>query len=112
MTATAVYVGDQLREYFKLEVAVIPPNTPNIREDEPDRIYATRGEKDEALIARDRRGATRRAGRCWSARWTSRSPSRSPHGLADGRRPVRGAQRQERRRGGARSSPRPARSAR
>ena len=44
-------VGDQLREYFKLEVAVIPPNTPCIREDEPDRIYATRAEKDEALVA-------------------------------------------------------------
>jgi preprotein translocase subunit SecA len=51
MTATAVHVGDQLREYFKLEVAVIPPNTPCIREDEADRIYATRAEKDEALIA-------------------------------------------------------------
>ena len=51
MTATAVYVGDQLREYFKLEVAVIPPNTPRIRVDEPDRIYATRAEKDDALIA-------------------------------------------------------------
>jgi preprotein translocase subunit SecA len=51
MTATAVHVGDQLREFFKLEVAVIPSNTPCIREDEPDRIYATRAEKDEALIA-------------------------------------------------------------
>jgi preprotein translocase subunit SecA len=51
MTATAVLVGDELREFFKLEVAVIPPNTPNIREDEPDRIYATRAEKEEALIA-------------------------------------------------------------
>ncbi|MBM0274903.1 accessory Sec system translocase SecA2 [Micromonospora tarensis] len=50
MTATAVLVGDQLREFFNLEVAVIPPNTPCIREDEPDRIYATRAEKDEALI--------------------------------------------------------------
>ena len=50
MTATAVLVGDQLREYFGLEVAVIPPNTPNIREDEPDRIYATRAEKEDALI--------------------------------------------------------------
>ncbi|MEU7918139.1 accessory Sec system translocase SecA2 [Micromonospora zamorensis] len=50
MTATAVLVGDQLREFFGLEVAVIPPNTPCIREDEPDRIYATRAEKDEALI--------------------------------------------------------------
>lgn len=51
MTATAVLVGDQLREFFKLEVAVIPPNTPCVRVDEPDRIYATRAEKEEALIA-------------------------------------------------------------
>ncbi len=51
MTATAVHVGDQLREYFKLEVAVIPSNTPCVREDESDQIYATRAEKDEALIA-------------------------------------------------------------
>ncbi|MEU5906878.1 accessory Sec system translocase SecA2 [Micromonospora sp. NPDC047527] len=50
MTATAVLVGDQLREFFGLEVAVIPSNTPCVREDEPDRIYATRAEKDEALI--------------------------------------------------------------
>ncbi|GAA2190224.1 accessory Sec system translocase SecA2 [Micromonospora lupini] len=50
MTATAVLVGDQLREFFGLEVAVIPPNTPCVREDESDRIYATRAEKDEALI--------------------------------------------------------------
>jgi preprotein translocase subunit SecA len=50
MTATAVLVGDQLREYFKLEVAVIPPNTPCVREDLPDRIYATRGEKEDALV--------------------------------------------------------------
>jgi preprotein translocase subunit SecA len=51
MTATAVHVGDQLREFFKLEVAVIPPNTPCIRVDEPDRIYATHAEKEETLIA-------------------------------------------------------------
>lgn len=50
MTATAVLVGDQLREFFGLEVAVIPPNTPCVREDEPDRIYATRAEKEEALV--------------------------------------------------------------
>ncbi|WP_433120947.1 accessory Sec system translocase SecA2 [Micromonospora sp. CA-246542] len=55
MTATAVLVGDQLREFFDLEVAVIPPNTPCVREDEPDRIYATRAEKDEALIDEIRR---------------------------------------------------------
>ncbi|NMO55476.1 accessory Sec system translocase SecA2 [Actinoplanes sp. TBRC 11911] len=50
MTATAVHVGEQLREYFKLEVAVIPPNTPNVREDEPDRIYSAHDMRDEALV--------------------------------------------------------------
>ncbi|GAB7052043.1 accessory Sec system translocase SecA2 [Catenuloplanes indicus] len=50
MTATAVLVGDQLREFFKLEVAVIPPHKPNIREDLPDRIFATRQEKEDALV--------------------------------------------------------------
>ena len=51
MTGTAVHVGDQLREFYQLEVAVIPPNTPCIREDEPDRVYASAEEKEEALIA-------------------------------------------------------------
>jgi preprotein translocase subunit SecA len=50
MTATAVHVGEQLREYFKLEVAVIPPNTENIREDEPDRIYSVHEDRDRALV--------------------------------------------------------------
>jgi preprotein translocase subunit SecA len=61
MTATAVHVGEQLREFFKLEVAVIPPNTPCVRVDEPDRIYATREEKDEALAAEI--AASHKAGR-------------------------------------------------
>jgi preprotein translocase subunit SecA len=51
MTATAVLVGDQLREFFKLEVAVIPRHKPCIREDEPDRIYSSQEERDEAMIA-------------------------------------------------------------
>ncbi|MFB9236449.1 accessory Sec system translocase SecA2 [Plantactinospora siamensis] len=55
MTATAVLVGDQLREFFGLEVAVIPPNTPCIRVDNPDRIYATRAEKEDALVDEIRR---------------------------------------------------------
>jgi preprotein translocase subunit SecA len=50
MTATAVHVGEQLREYFGLEVAVIPSNTPNIRADEPDRIYSAHETRDEALV--------------------------------------------------------------
>ena len=41
MTGTAVAVGEQLREFYGLEVAVIPPNRPCIRDDEPDRLYAT-----------------------------------------------------------------------
>ena len=44
MTGTAVAVGEQLREFYGLEVAVIPPNRPCIREDEPDRLYAHHGE--------------------------------------------------------------------
>jgi preprotein translocase subunit SecA len=51
MTATAVHVGDQLREFFGLEVAVIPRHRPLIRVDEPDRLYASREERDEALAA-------------------------------------------------------------
>ncbi|BFU44154.1 accessory Sec system translocase SecA2 [Krasilnikovia sp. MM14-A1004] len=50
MTATAVHVGEQLREYFKLEVAVIPSNAENIRIDEPDRIYSAHDMRDEALV--------------------------------------------------------------
>jgi preprotein translocase subunit SecA len=51
MTATAVLVGDQLREFFRLEVAVIPRHRPCIRVDEPDRLYASREERDAALVA-------------------------------------------------------------
>jgi preprotein translocase subunit SecA len=50
MTGTAVNIGDELREFYKLEVAVIPPNTPCIRIDEPDRVYATADEKEAALM--------------------------------------------------------------
>ncbi len=51
MTATAVLVGQELREFFKLEVAVIPPNSPCVRVDEPDRVYIGPDEKLEALVA-------------------------------------------------------------
>jgi preprotein translocase subunit SecA len=49
MTGTAVAVGEQLREFYGLEVAVIPPNRPCVREDEPDRLYATVRQKEDAL---------------------------------------------------------------
>ncbi len=51
MTATAVTIGEQLREFYGLEVAVIAPNRPSVREDEPDRLYATRPAKERAVIA-------------------------------------------------------------
>ncbi len=51
MTGTAMKIGDQLREFYRLEVAVIPPNRPCIRVDEPDRVYASAEEKEIALIA-------------------------------------------------------------
>ncbi|MGH3408554.1 MAG: accessory Sec system translocase SecA2, partial [Streptosporangiaceae bacterium] len=51
MTATAVTIGEQLREFYGLEVAVIPSNRPSAREDEPDRLYATRPAKERAVIA-------------------------------------------------------------
>jgi preprotein translocase subunit SecA len=51
MTATAVLVGDQLREFFSLEVAVIPRHRECIRIDEEDRLYASREERDEAMVA-------------------------------------------------------------
>ncbi|WP_027341100.1 accessory Sec system translocase SecA2 [Hamadaea tsunoensis] len=51
MTGTAVNIGDELREFYRLEVAVIPPNTPSIRIDEADRVYVTAEEKEDAIIA-------------------------------------------------------------
>lgn len=51
MTGTAVAVAEQLREFYGLEVAVIPPNVPCVRDDEPDRLYATVADKETALVA-------------------------------------------------------------
>jgi preprotein translocase subunit SecA len=51
MTGTAVTVGEELREFYKLEVAVIPPNRPCVRQDEPDRLYATAEHKESAIAA-------------------------------------------------------------
>ena len=51
MTGTAVAVGEQLREFYGVEVTVIPPNLPCVRYDEPDRIYETAEAKEEAITA-------------------------------------------------------------
>src|SRR5580698_7557367 len=49
MTGTAVVVGEQLRKFYELEIAAIPPNLPCVRVDEPDRLYATIRQKEKAL---------------------------------------------------------------
>ncbi|MBO0892682.1 MAG: accessory Sec system translocase SecA2, partial [Acidothermales bacterium] len=50
MTGTAVAAGEQLREFYQLEVAVIPPNRPCVRVDEPDRVYDTVHDKEQAIV--------------------------------------------------------------
>lgn len=50
MTGTALAAGEQLRQFYKLGVSPIPPNTPNIRADEPDRVYITAAAKHEGVI--------------------------------------------------------------
>ncbi|MGV0793756.1 accessory Sec system translocase SecA2 [Mycolicibacterium sp. XJ1819] len=50
MTGTALAAGEQLRQFYKLGVSPIPPNTPNIREDEPDRVYVTAAAKNAAIV--------------------------------------------------------------
>jgi preprotein translocase subunit SecA len=51
MTGTALAAGEQLRQFYKLGVSPIPPNAPNIREDEPDRVYITAAAKNDAIVA-------------------------------------------------------------
>ncbi|MFG1999580.1 accessory Sec system translocase SecA2 [Spirillospora sp. NPDC048911] len=50
MTGTALAVAGQLREFYGLEIAVIPPNRPCVRVDEPDRLYATSTDKEVAIV--------------------------------------------------------------
>jgi preprotein translocase subunit SecA len=39
MTGTAQAAADELKEFYDLDVMVIPPNRPCIRNDEPDLIF-------------------------------------------------------------------------
>ncbi|MGW0160931.1 accessory Sec system translocase SecA2 [Mycobacterium sp. NPDC003323] len=50
MTGTALAAGEQLRQFYKLGVSPIPPNTPNVREDEADRVYITVAAKNDAIV--------------------------------------------------------------
>ncbi len=50
MTGTALAAGEQLRQFYSLGVSPIEPNTPNIRDDEVDRVYITAAAKTDAII--------------------------------------------------------------
>ncbi len=50
MTGTALAAGEQLRQFYSLGVSPIPPNTPNVRTDEPDRVYITAAAKNEGVV--------------------------------------------------------------
>ena len=50
MTGTALAAGEQFRQFYELAVSQIPPNTDNIRIDEPDRVYDTKFHKAEAIV--------------------------------------------------------------
>ncbi|WP_222598447.1 accessory Sec system translocase SecA2 [Lentzea tibetensis] len=51
MTGTAVAVAETLREFYELEVLVIPPNKECIRDDEHSRLYTTLEQKEAAIVA-------------------------------------------------------------
>jgi preprotein translocase subunit SecA len=49
MTGTAVEATEELLEFYRLNVLVVPPDVPCIRIDQPDRIFATKRDKQQAL---------------------------------------------------------------
>ncbi len=50
MTATARPSAEELKEFYGLRVAVIPPNKPSVRTDYPDRVFTHREAKRSALV--------------------------------------------------------------
>lgn len=50
MTGTALAVGDDLREFYGLEIIPIDPNEPMIRTDEADRLYTYQESKERAIV--------------------------------------------------------------
>lgn len=50
MTGTAVTEEAEFRGIYNLDVVPIPPNRPVVRNDEPDKVYAKREDKIEAVI--------------------------------------------------------------
>ena len=98
MTGTALAAGEQLRQFYKLGVSPIPPNAPNIREDEADRVYITAAAKSRWARRPHRRSAQDQAAH------PGRHPRRrrirgAARAAGQGGRPRGRAQRQERRGG-------------
>jgi preprotein translocase subunit SecA len=50
MTATALDGEAELKTFYNLDITVIPPNQPCVRQDHEDVIFRTRAEKNEALL--------------------------------------------------------------
>ncbi|WP_167475300.1 accessory Sec system translocase SecA2 [Nocardia arthritidis] len=50
MSGTAVAVADQLAEFYRLKTGRVPMNVPCVRDDEPDRMYATMAQKQAAIV--------------------------------------------------------------
>jgi preprotein translocase subunit SecA len=61
MTATAATSADEFEKFYKLDVVVVPPNRPCIRDDMPDRIFTHRWAKQRALV--DEIAAVHKTGR-------------------------------------------------
>ena len=55
MTATARPAADELKEFYGLEVVIVPPNRPSIRADEPDAVFTHADAKRRALLAEIRK---------------------------------------------------------
>lgn len=50
MTGTALAVGDDLREFYDLEIVPVDTHLPVIRKDEPDRLYTYQESKERAIV--------------------------------------------------------------
>jgi len=51
MTGTAATQADELRDIYQLEVEIIPTNRPVVRDDQPDAVFATKAQKEAALLS-------------------------------------------------------------
>src|SRR5260370_10740056 len=55
MPGTAATQAEEFRAFYKLDVEVIPPNGPVIRIDEPDVVFPSKHDKEQAAVEEIRR---------------------------------------------------------